>query len=203
MDAQSLYASLKDAYATGTAADIAIAVIKSELMSELMSMKLDDRWKQPYEAFLDAWDHKVLDLDNMLDENVSGPEKRSWLTSAIRLNNDLYTAVSNAQVVEHTLAGLNKGMEHKLSYDQFYNMVRSRCIILDANREKARPVMRVNNQEQTKSASRKNEHKPSWFLPREQWQSMSQEECNAHISKHKKTNRKVNLAKSESQNKHY
>ena len=191
MDAQSLYASLKDAYETGTAADIAIEVIKSELMPELMTMKLDDRWKQPYEVFLDAWDHKVLDLENMLDESVSAPEKRNWLTSAVRLNNDLYTAVSNAQVVEHTLAGLNKGMEHKLSYDQFYNMVRSRCIILDANRDKSRPVMRVNNQEQTKSASRNNEHKASWFLPREQWQSMSQEERDAHISKHKKTNRKA------------
>ena len=75
MDAQSLYASLKDAYETGTAADIAIEVIKSELMSELMSMKLDDRWKQLYEAFLDAWDHKVLDLENMLDENIYQDQK--------------------------------------------------------------------------------------------------------------------------------
>ena len=186
-------------YETGTAADIAIEAIKSELMS----MKLDDQWNQSYEAFLDAWDHKVLDLENMLDQNIAGPEKRTWLTSAIRLNNDLYTAVSNAQVVEHTLAGLNKGMDHKLSYDQFYNMVRSRCIILDANREKSRSTTRVNSQEQTKSTTRDKDCKPSWFLPREQWQKMTQEERNAHISKHKKTNRKVNLAKSESQNKHY
>ena len=147
MDAQSLYASLKDEYETGTAADIAIEAIKTELMA----MKLDDRWNQSYEAFLDAWDHKVLDLENMLDENVSDSDKRSWLTSAIRLNNDLYTAVSNAQVVEHTLAGLNTGMGLKLSYDQFYNMIRSRCIILDANRVQAKPVTKINSVDQAKT----------------------------------------------------
>ena len=90
----------------------------------------------------------------MLDQNVSGTEKRNWLTSAIRLNNDLYTAVHNAQIVEHTIAGHNVSVDHKLSYEQFYNMVRSRCIILDANKKQSRPTTRVNNCDQTKSAPR-------------------------------------------------
>ena len=79
MDAQGLYASLKQEYETGIAADIAVEAARSELMT----MKLDDHWNKSYESFLDEWDHKVMDLENMLNDNISDIDKRNWLTNAI------------------------------------------------------------------------------------------------------------------------
>jgi hypothetical protein len=84
------------------------------------------------------------------------------------------------------------------------------CIVLDANRKKPRPVVKTNKQEQSTSTSKSKskEHKtestrPTWYVPKEQWQKLSQEQQDAYVKKHKKS-RKVHktktMSKSDTQN---
>ena len=93
------------------------------------------------------------------------------------------------------------GMNHKLTYEQFYNMVRSWCIILDANRKQPRLTVKANKQEQLRSAEPKSaSSRSSSFLPKDKWQAMSKEERDKYWEQ-KRKERKVNkVTKSDSQN---
>ena len=193
MDAQALYASLKTEYETGTAADMAIEATQSELVS----MKLNDSWNKPYESFLDVWDHKVLDLENMLDSNISGTEKRNWLTSAIRCNDDLYAAVSmhrlwNTQLLASTTETASCHMSSSTTWSEL-------GIILDANR-KERPVVRAN---QTQCDQPKDKYKrPEWFLPKNSGEQCPQKSV-MHFTSSVIRNKGNHKAKSEAKSDHH
>ena len=100
-------------------ADIAI----EKLEEEIKSMQLDKNWNKPYCLFLDAREHKILDLEKMQKDDVSEDKKRKWLTAAIRPNQELYAAITNTRTIEHILKGMNLGTSSpvdSLNWDQFF-----------------------------------------------------------------------------------
>ena len=94
-DAQKLYSDLYDEFTGGTCGDVAIEALEKEITN----MVLHDKWNKPLEEFLNNWEHKIFDLENLRDDSISETDKRRWLTASIRPHQELYSAVSNAQTI--------------------------------------------------------------------------------------------------------
>ena len=129
LDAQAVYSDLIAAYAQGTAADLAI----ESLERDIATMTLTDRWTGTVESFLDLWDHKVLDIEELRNDTVDGITKRRWLTAAIRTHPCLYDAITNAQTIEHTMLSIQGlTVSTGLTWDQFYNLVQGKAMVIDS-----------------------------------------------------------------------
>ena len=183
-DAQKLYAVLHRDYTSGTTADVAIEALEKEITN----MSLDDKWSKSIESFLDNWEHKVLDLENLQDRSIADHEKRRWLTSAIRPKKELYTAVTNAQTIEFTMSGMGSDKK-KLSWDQFYSLIRSQAIVMDSQKPPKFPRKVKKGQQTGKNKDKDKEWdktKSKYHIPKEKWDKMTSQERKAHIEKTKK-----------------
>ena len=85
MDGQDAYAGLQKEYQDGTAAQLAL----DDLETDLLELRLDAKWTKPLQVFLDTWSHKVLDMENIQDTGVPDKTKRKWLTSALKHHGEL------------------------------------------------------------------------------------------------------------------
>ena len=127
-NAQLLYFDLCTDFTKGTCGDVAIEALEKEITN----MVLHTTWNKPIEEFLNDWEHKILDLENLRDKTIHDRDKRKWLTASIRLHPELYDAVTNAQTIEHTMRNIHGSA--KLDWDQFYQLIRSKAVIIDSNK---------------------------------------------------------------------
>ena len=73
-DAQQVYRKLLKAYQTGAAADIST----EKLRNLIITMKLDKTWTKGTEAFLNFWQHKILDLETQTNSTIPSDQKRDF-----------------------------------------------------------------------------------------------------------------------------
>ena len=185
---RSVFLDLMKDYASGTIADITA----ESLQREITNLTLSDEYSLSLSAFLVSWEHKVMDLEDIKDCKVDDNIKREWLTSAIRGHSAMYTAISNAKAVEHTMRNLyGQHTAARMSFEQFFDLIRSCALNLDDARKTAKgPDRTVKGAERmdkpmhgsSKEDSRKSEYRNSkWWIEPERWSKMSREDRRKHI----------------------
>ena len=102
-DGQAVYTALLKEYTKGIFADVTI----ENLESEIMGMRLDDKWNRSFTSYLDKWEHKIIDLEKIQGFSVPDDKKRKWITATLRTCNMLHTAITNARTIEHTMSSMN------------------------------------------------------------------------------------------------
>ena len=127
-DGQSVLRDLCKAYQQGTIADLSAEVLEIELLN----FKLDDKWNKSLEHFLDMWNHKVMDLEQLKDTVIYDSTKQQWLTSAIHGHAQLYAGINQSKIIEHTMSGLGS-TSMKLSFLNFFEMILSHAQVIDMN----------------------------------------------------------------------
>ena len=149
LDGQLVYSDLLDVYTDQLSAQIDATTLRSELTI----MKLDDKWRKSYEAFLNYWVSRVQDLESIEDKDVDDATKRIWLTTTLQNHKEMNSAIRQAFTTEITLSGLS-GTTAQLPWDHFYRMVLSTAKLLDSASPKADKQNRqVNQSEQNKNSS--------------------------------------------------
>ena len=103
-DAQAVYRELYAYYNLGVAAEINAQVMETELMA----MKLDDKYRKGCENFLNSWTTKLMDLENIRPNPVPDNQKKIWLTSALQPHPLMQAAITQASTLELTMAGLGE-----------------------------------------------------------------------------------------------
>ena len=99
---------------------------------------------------MDAWEHKILDLEKIQKDDVSKDKKRKWLTATICPNQELYAAITNTRTIEHILKGMNLGTSspvNSLNWDQFFDVIKSQTITSNAKRSQQLKQRHVNKHE--------------------------------------------------------
>jgi hypothetical protein len=153
MDAQKVYAAWGDAYID----QLSVCLESTSLWSELTIMKLNDKWRNGYEAFLNHWSNKILDLETMEDKAIDDDTKRIWLTNTLNGQKDMNSAVCHAITTELPLCGM-QGLSttKQVSWNRSYHIVLSTAKMFDSTRSQnaGRPL-------QNNNASRNNPGKGS------------------------------------------
>ena len=184
-----VFKSLLVDYTMGTSASVHAEAVENELRS----LKITNSYNKPISCFLDMWDHKVLDLEDVTDTPLVDSEKRKILTSAIWQHNVLYEAVSNTETLEHTLhsLGSTSGDGH-LPFSAFHALVCSRALVLDSNCTPFNSTnLRINNSKQSGKHRDKKEQKSrfktnknsKWWIDPDKWKNMTHEEHTEHLRK--------------------
>ena len=119
-DAQQVFIELLATYEES----LSTTLSATDLRNEINNMRLDDSWKKPYEAFLNVWTHKVLDLEIIEDATVSDVTKRIWLTTALSTNKVMKDAISHATTTERTFQALGHSTQG-VGFRQFFDIVLS------------------------------------------------------------------------------
>ena len=149
LDGQAVYDELLAVYTDQLSAQIDATTLRSELTI----MKLDDKWRKSYEAFLNFWVGKVQDLEGIEDKDVDDDTKRIWLTNTLQSHKEMNGAIRQAFTTEITLSGIN-GTTAQLPWDHFYRMVLSTAKLLDSASSKAdKPQRQTNQSERQKNNS--------------------------------------------------
>ena len=208
MDGQAVYRALLQDYKAGTVADISI----EKLEKEIQKLSVAESWNKSLEAFIDLWDHKILDLENIQNASVPDATKRKWLTTAVRGHPELYSAVTNAETIEHTMNGLSIGVK-ALPFDKFYALVRSKAVTIDSRAPPKQAQRRIHQGDRSKSRNGDNRRSSNskgayrnskWWIEPEEWRKMSREQQSEHIRKFreerdsKKDQRNMSKASSQS-----
>ena len=154
MDGQAVYIAMEKEYTQGATAELAA----ERLRLELLKFKLDDKWSKSNEQFLDVWETKVQDLEQIQDTEVSEDRKREWLTTAIRPHAELYRAVFDSKLLTATMAILGSSSSGvsstssastKLPFDGLYSLVRQYAIELDGQKEAKKKNRQVHKSNQS------------------------------------------------------
>ena len=151
-DAHAIYMDLMAEYSDGQTAELAI----EHLEKDLSMLKLDSTWSRSLISFLDSWNHKVLDLQELRDDPIEEATLRKWLTATIREHPDLYSAIAECKMIERTMKGLGTSTKDKLSYEDFYLLVRDRAKAIDDTSKTTRKTTRQASKTTTNASSNNN-----------------------------------------------
>ena len=201
LDGQSAYADIMDEYMHGKKADVEA----DNLRLQIETMRLTDKWNKPLLTYLTQWEHKVLDFETITGKTVSDTQKREWLEATIMGHEALYTAVTNANVVEMAikeLAAKGGNIAADLTFSQFFKIVQNQAVVLDNKyKTKVREQRQGNNSNRNKkqNAKKGEQKKKSAFVPRDQWKKLSDDEKREILEKRKKSSYKANKAENEGQ----
>ena len=131
-NAQYAYADLTNAYQGNVTVQMAITTLRSELTT----LRLDSGWKRSCEAFLTDWAHKILDLEEIQNSQVTDKEKRQWLDATVQSHKELEEAVRQALVIETMSAsasGANPGRQ--MAWEPYFDMIMSIAKTTDNTRK--------------------------------------------------------------------
>ena len=151
-DAQQVFIELLATYEES----LSTTLSATDLRNEINNMRLDDSWKKPYEAFLNVWTHKVLDLEIIEDATVSDVTKRIWLTTALSTNKVMKDAISHATTTERTFQALGHSTQG-VGFRQFFDIVLSNAKLHDNNTKTTARRQRQNNQTTVNNTGRGND----------------------------------------------
>jgi hypothetical protein len=118
-DAQKIFTELCAAYEDSVSSGMAA----SALRSELLLLRLDERWKKPLESFFVFWSNKVIDLENIEGNLVPEAEKRLWLTNTLQSSPVMDTAVKQAITTEIVSQKTSGGSSTPLDWSTFYDLL--------------------------------------------------------------------------------
>jgi len=151
MDAQAVYILLTEAYGDSLSSRLDATNIRTYIIN----MKLDDKWRTGYEAFLNHWTTKLQELEVIEDKEVDGDTRRIWLSSALQSHREMDSAIRQAITTELTISGMTKAAKDaQVSWDNFYNIVLSTAKMLDNTRSQtAKSKTRQANQTSTSNKS--------------------------------------------------
>ena len=182
LDAQAVIREMVSDMRSGTSGDVKM----EQLEAELEKFKLDDNWNKSVETFLDQFNLKIMEIENIQNDSMSEKEKRRFLIRAIRGHPTMFEAVTNAQTTESVMSQM-KGEPVKLSWEQFYDIVRSKAILADESKPKSKTPRRTNNSNQRRNGNNRgnNRNNPLW-IPPEKWEKMSKEDKQKHWQKVRK-----------------
>jgi hypothetical protein len=172
MDAQKVYMGLLNVYEKDLTGELHVG----DLRAELTVLRLNDNWKGSYEAFLNHWNTKVLDLEKTQDNEVDSETKRIWLTNTLETQKQMKAAIDQAIVTESTMAGLTGSSRAKLPWENFFSLVSNQAKLLDRQRKSSAQNKREANTSQRKdskgnstkkpeanaNSNKKNENKKQW-----------------------------------------
>ena len=150
-DAQGVYRLLVNHYSKGITASIQA----QSLEEEILGMRLDDKHRKGCEFFLNTWHLKIQELDTIRSTIVPGPQKRIWLTSALQTHPQMSTAITQANTMEHTMAGINKSVLTQLDFPEFFDLCLTTAKHVDKNLQVVNKQKREAHTAQKKPASNK------------------------------------------------
>ena len=211
LDGQATYILLKKEYSGGATAEIAI----NKLRDEILKMRLDNNWSKPLETFLDHWESKVEDLEDLQDSSVPDDRKMEWLSTTIKPHSELYRTIFESKIITSTLGVLNASQK-QLSFDQLFKLIREHATQIDSlngnkkknNKNSERKVNNANRGNQQKS--QQNQYSPGKdyskdtrnFVPKQEWIKMTQKQKNdfwdaKRARKQNKNQRNVNKSQTQ------
>ena len=118
-DAQKIFTELCAAYEDSVSSGMAA----SALRSELLLLRLDERWKKSLESFFVFWSNKVIDLENIEGNLVPEAEKRLWLTNTLQSSPVMDTAVKQAITTEIVTQKTSGKSSTPLDWSTFYDLL--------------------------------------------------------------------------------
>lgn len=126
-NAQLVYAGLLSAYEE----DLTTSLAATDLRSELTLLRFDDQWKKSSEAFLQHWQAKILELEQLEDKAVDDSTKRLWLTATLSTKSHMAACLTQARVTEMTLLAMGNTTAQHMPWENFYNLVVSHAKLYD------------------------------------------------------------------------
>ena len=203
-DGQSVYRDLVKDYMSGVSAD----VDGDWILGEILALDVSKKTTKSFEGFLDHFEHKILDLENVTDSTLPDKDKRRYLTSAIRSNGQLIGAASNARQIELTMQRIGNS-QSELPFEEFYAIIRDTAINMDSQKQKNMSRMvnsqntsykpaqmgnsRTNQSQRTAQNSSRNKssyRNSKWWVEPEKWRKMTEAEQEEHIRKYKEDKKK-------------
>jgi hypothetical protein len=118
-DAQGVYNELLSVYEE----DLTVSLLATDLRTELTLLRFDDKWKRSSESFLQHWQCKVLELEQLEDTLVPATTKRLWLTTTLATKTHMANCLTQAKVTELTLLGMNPTGYTQMPWENFYNLI--------------------------------------------------------------------------------
>lgn len=148
-----MFAKLQARYAHSQAATLA----QDALQLELSEMRLDTTWKKGCVAFLIAFKNRVMDLENLRDQDnpITDHERRTWLSRSLLMHSEMNRAFGNLESNEILLASALPSVTgsppaSKLPFSELYEYMLDQAHKIDAAvRQTSKESRRIHEAETT------------------------------------------------------
>jgi DNA polymerase III epsilon subunit-like protein len=186
-DAQSVFKDLNSLYNSGVTANLNAQTLEMELIG----MKIDNKYKNGCEHFLNLWTTKLMDLENVRVSEIPDSQNNFFPNNAVMNHSKLADAIFYATILEHHISNTGESTDMELSFPQYFNMILSNAKRIDFNlgeQAKYNNTSRQVNQAQasTTSQTRKKTYRDKWHVEPEKWKAMTKAQKDDHKEKAKK-----------------
>jgi hypothetical protein len=126
-DAQLVYAGLLAVYEE----NLSTSLVATDLRAELTLLRFNDTWKRGSEAFLQHWQSKILELEQLEDAIIDDKTKRLWLTATLSTKAHMASCLTQAKVTEMTMLGIMGANNTQMPWENFYSLILSHAKLHD------------------------------------------------------------------------
>jgi hypothetical protein len=143
-NAQAVYCELLKVYEE----NLSMSLLATDLRTELTLLRYNDSWKKSSEAFLQHWQGRILELEQLEDKAIDNDTKRLWLTATLSSKPHMASCVTQAKVTEMTMLGMGNTSASTIPWDNFYNLVLAHAKLHDHS-SPTKPTRETNNNERS------------------------------------------------------